>query len=131
MVPVRGRKAEELKPMSEQARLKRKAKGERPYFFEDPSVDKLLAMLMGLAGEVSVLRDRLDTVERLAEQNRLFTRAEIEAYQPDEAALKERAERRALFLGEITRIIQAELEGMEDEDEVPYKQALEIVSSET
>ncbi len=114
--------------MSAQARLKRKAKGERPYFFEDPSVDKLLAMLMGLAGEVSVLRDRLDTVERLAEQNRLFTRAEIENYQPDEAALKERAARRELFLGEITRIIQAELEGMQDEGEVSYKQALEIVS---
>ena len=117
--------------MTEKPRLKRKAKGERPYFFSDPSIDKLLAMLMGLAGEVSVLRDRLDTVERLAEQNRLFTRAEVEAYQPDEAALKERAERRALFLGEITRIIQAELEGMEDANEVPYKQALEIVSSET
>ena len=39
-----------LEPMSEQPQLKRKAKGERPYFFPDPSIDKLLAMLMGLAG---------------------------------------------------------------------------------
>ncbi len=116
--------------MSEQPQLKRKAKGERPYFFADPSIDKLLAMLMGLAGEVSVLRDRLDTVERLAEQNKLFTRTEIENYQPDEAALKERAERRAVFLGEVTRIIQAELEGMQDKDEAPYSQALELVSGE-
>jgi RecB family exonuclease len=114
--------------MTEQPRLKRKAKGERPYFFSDPSIDKLLAMLMGLAGEVSVLRDRLDTVERLAEQNKLFTRAEIENYQPDEEALKERAERRAVFLGEVTRIIEAELEGMQDEDDAPYSQALELVN---
>lgn len=114
--------------MTEKPRLKRKAKGERPYFFSDPSTDKLLAMLMGLAGEVSVLRDRLDTVERLAEQNKLFTRAEIENYQPDEEALKERAERRAVFLGEVTRIIEAELEGMQDEDDAPYSQALELVN---
>ena len=114
--------------MTEKPRLKRKAKGERPYFFSDPSIDKLLAMLMGLAGEVSVLRDRLDTVERLAEQNKLFTRAEIENYQPDEEALKERAERRAVFLGEVTRIIEAELEGMQDEDDAPYSQALDLVN---
>ena len=114
--------------MSEQPQLKRKAKGERPYFFSDPSIDKLLAMLMGLAGEVSVLRDRLDSVERLAEQNKLFTRSEIENYQPDETALKERAQRRAVMLGEVTRIIQAELEGMQDDDEAPYSQALELVT---
>ncbi len=114
--------------MLAEPKLKRKAKGERPYFFADPAIDKLLAMLMGLAGEVSVLRDRLDTVERLAQQNNLFTRAEIENYQPDEAALEERAARRAVFLGEITRIIQAELEGLQDEEGAPYKQALELVT---
>ena len=117
--------------MSEKPTLKRKARGERPYFFADPSVDKLLAMLMGLAGEVSVLRDRLDTVERLAEQNRLFTREEIENYTPDEAALKERAERREIFLGEVTRIIHAELEGLQDEDGTPYSQAIELVTGVT
>ena len=117
--------------MSEQPQLKRKAKGERPYFFSDPSIDKLLAMLMGLAGEVSVLRDRLDTVERLAERNNVFTRTEIENYMPNEAALKERAQRRAVFLGEVTRIIQAELEGMQDDGETPYSQAMELVTRES
>ena len=34
--------------------LPKKAKGARPYFFEDANQDKLLAMLMGLVGEVSV-----------------------------------------------------------------------------
>lgn len=131
MVPVWRRKAGFLKTMAENPKLKRKAKGERPYFFDDPAVDKLLAMLMGLAGEVSVLRDRLDTVERLAEQNKLFTRTEVENYQPDEAALRERAERRAVFLSEVTRIIEAELEGMQDEDDAPYSQALDLVSKES
>ena len=115
--------------MSEQTKLKRTAKGERPYFFNDPCVDKLLAMLMALAGEVSVLRDRMDTIERLAEQNKLFTRADIESFQPDDATLKERAERREIFLGEITRIIQAELEGLQDEDGAPYTRAIELVNA--
>ena len=47
------------------AQLKRKAKGQRPTFFDDPDTDKLVSMLMGLAGEVSVMRDRMDTIERL------------------------------------------------------------------
>lgn len=115
--------------MSEQPKLKRKAKGERPYFFDDPSVDKLLAMLMGLAGEVSVLRDRVDTIERLAEQNGLFARLDIENFQLDDAALEERAARREMFLGEITRIIQAELEGLQNEDGASYSQAIERVTA--
>ena len=39
----------------------------------------MLSMLMGLAGEVSVMRDRLDTVERLAEEKGVFGQADIEA----------------------------------------------------
>ena len=50
--------------------MTRKAKGRRPTYFDDPENDKLLAIVMALAGEVSVLRDRLDTVERLAEIGR-------------------------------------------------------------
>jgi hypothetical protein len=37
--------------------LPRKAKGQRPAYFSDPAVDKLLSMTMALAGEVSVLRE--------------------------------------------------------------------------
>ena len=55
--------------MTAAIRLKRKARGERPYFFADPNVDKVIAMVMGLAGEVAVMRDRLDTLERLLERS--------------------------------------------------------------
>lgn len=113
--------------MDKKPQLKRKAKGERPYFHDDPAVDKLLSMLMGLTGEVSVLRDRLDTVERLAAERKLFTQDEIENYQPDEDALRARAARREALLNEVTRIIQAELEGLEDDDQEPYEEALDLV----
>ncbi|MGH8248902.1 MAG: hypothetical protein ACREUU_21040 [Gammaproteobacteria bacterium] len=117
--------------MSKAVRLQRKAKGERPYFFEDPSVDKLLTMLMALAGEVSVMRDRLDTVERLAQERGLFKQKDIESYQPSDEVLAARAARREEFLSEITRIIQAELEGLQsDDDRGSYDEAVALVEKD-
>ena len=40
-------------------------------------------MVMGLAGEVAVMRDRLDTLERLLERTGALQRAEIEQFRPD------------------------------------------------
>ncbi len=74
----------------------------RPVFFDDPAVDKLLAINMALLGEICVLRERLDTHERLAAARGLFDAAAVEAYSPDataereRAALRERAVERAL-----------------------------------
>jgi hypothetical protein len=117
--------------MSKAVRLQRKAKGKRPYFFDDPAVDKLLAMLMGLAGEVSVIRDRLDTVERLAEARGLFTQQDIESYEPPDEVIAARAARREEFLDEITRIVQAELEGLQtDADGGSYDEAIALVEKD-
>lgn len=109
-------------------RLKRKARGERPYFFDDPSVDKTVAMIMGLAGEVAVLHDRQDTVERLLEARGLLTRAEIEAFSPPAAVAAERAAWRERFLGEVLRIVEIELEAARAGDRAPYAEAIETVT---
>ena len=53
--------------MAEKITLQKKARGERPQFFADPAIDKTLAITLALAGEVAVLRDRIDSIERLAE----------------------------------------------------------------
>ncbi|NQV21624.1 MAG: hypothetical protein HQ511_09430 [Rhodospirillales bacterium] len=66
--------------MSEPAKLPKKAKGARPYFFDDPAIDKAIALVMGLAGEVSVMHDRLDTIERLLEKNSTLSRNDIEGF---------------------------------------------------
>jgi hypothetical protein len=116
--------------MNDQVKLPRTAKGARPYFFDDPAVDKLLSMLMGLAGEVSVMRDRMDTVERLAEEKGVFGQADIEAYQPTPAVLTERAERREEFLNEITRIIQVDLSGTDGEPPGSYAAAIDLVEKD-
>ena len=65
---------------SEKIKLPRTAKGKKPQYFQDPSMDKMLSMILTLMGELSVTRDRLDTVERLIEKNNLFNVEDIEEY---------------------------------------------------
>jgi hypothetical protein len=81
------------------------AKGRRPFFFEDPAVDKLLAMVMALTGEVAVLRERLDTHERLAKKGKKATPENIETYAPDASVEDAREAARAASLDRVFRII--------------------------
>lgn len=91
----------------------RTAKGRRPYFFDDPNIDRLLAMLMSLAGEISVLRDRLDTHERLAEKRTWSAYKEVEAFEPSQEVMDWRDKSRADYLDRILRIMADELDGLE------------------
>ena len=56
--------------------LRKKAKGERPQYFQDPAIDKVLAITMALAGEVAVMHDQIDTMQRLMEKGGTVTRAD-------------------------------------------------------
>ncbi|MEO7385882.1 MAG: hypothetical protein ABIX37_02970 [Gammaproteobacteria bacterium] len=73
----------------------------RPKFFDDPVTDQLLAMITALLGEVCVLRERLDTVERLAEQRGQWQREDVDRYEPDPAAEQARD---ALRKGAVARV---------------------------
>lgn len=114
--------------MSETPNVRRWANGARPHFFDDPDIDRMVAMLMGLAGEVSVLRDRLDTLERLLEARGGPGPDDIESYIPSEAVAAERARQRAQFLAEVLRIVEAQREALaEHGPDAPYEQAVELV----
>ncbi len=71
----------------------------------------MLAIAIALAGEVSVLRERLDTLERLAQAKGLFSIEEIETYQPDDQVAKEREQWRADYIARVLRVVQEEVEG--------------------
>ena len=77
-------------PLDWMAAANKKAKGKRPEYFDDPEDERILSILMAVAGEVSVLRERLDTVERLLESKGSITREDIENYVPDKQAAYER-----------------------------------------
>lgn len=89
-----------------------KPKGKRPYFFKDPAVERVLAMLMAVTQELAVTRERLDTVERLLEQQGVLKSADIDAYAPDPAAATERAEWSRAYVARVLRIVQQEMEAM-------------------
>jgi hypothetical protein len=63
-----------------------KSKGKRPYFLDDPAVERVLAITMAVAGELAVMHERFDTLERLLEQKGSIQRAGIEAYRPSPEA---------------------------------------------
>ena len=76
----------------------RHARGKRPEFYETPGLDQAMSMIMVLANEFCVLRDRLDSAERAAKAKGIDLAQGIENLELDQAALEEREERRQEFL---------------------------------
>lgn len=72
----------------------RRPKGHQPQYFDDPAIDQLHSAMLALATELSVAFDRIDTLEQIIEQRAGVSRAEIDAFVPDEAAVARRAARR-------------------------------------
>ncbi len=89
-----------------------KPKGKRPYFFEDPAVERVFAMLMAVTQELAVTRERLDTVERLLEKSGHLDRAQIEAYAPEPEAATARAQATRAYIARVMRIVQQEMEAI-------------------
>lgn len=94
-------------------KLPRRAKGKRPQFFNDPAIDQMMTFIIELATEVSVVYDRLDTMERLLDAKGTISRADVEAYRPDEKIEAERMTRRDAYLKRVFR--------MHGEDQPPEK----------
>ena len=98
------------------ARAGTKAKGRRPAFFDDPAIDRLTSLTMALVAEVSVLRERQDTVERLLASKGSVSRADIDAYQPDRAAAEERGIATKAYIARVMRGFQQEVEALAQPD---------------
>lgn len=95
-------------------KLPRTAKGKKPIYF-DPTTDKLLSMVLTLMGELSVVRDRLDTVERLAEKKGVFKLDDIETYDIPEDVNKIRMERRSAYIARVLKCVQDELDQLQQQ----------------
>jgi len=113
--------------------LQKKARGQRPEYFEDPAIDKVLSMVLALSGEVAVMRDRLDTVERLLEAGEPVTRDALDSYQPSKEVRAERDAWRDGFLDVVLRRVHQEREELESKaGEVKnYDEAIVLVEKTT
>lgn len=97
----------------DRVRISRTAKGERPQNFSDPAIEKVLGIALSLASEVSVLRDRLETIERLMDTRGILPRDAIDAYEPSRQERDERAARRMEYLGRVLQTVRRELDELE------------------
>ena len=99
--------------------------GERPAFFDDPAVDQLMALFMAMSGELSVLYDRVDTLERLLEESGVMSRERIEAYRPDSGVADQRQQRRQEYIRRLFRIIREDAEHLVPHDKMEAYKALQ------
>jgi hypothetical protein len=83
-----------------------RTKGKRPTFV-DPAVDDLVAMVMAVAQELAVLRERCDTYERLLLDKNILSEAEIEGYAPSVFVETSREQWRRDYLDRILWIVKA------------------------
>ena len=86
------------------------AKGRRPLYLSDAEQDKMLGIIMALAGEVSVLRERLDTLERVLETKGILSPSEIETYRPDETVGQQREQWRTEYISRLLRVLEEDLD---------------------
>jgi hypothetical protein len=110
--------------------LQKKAKGARPSYFQDPAIDKILSITLALAGEVAVLRDRLDSVERMTEAGQPISPAGVDAFVPTADIRAARDQWRDGFLDVVLRVVHQEMEELERKAEhSPYEAAITAVET--
>lgn len=107
----------------------RDARGKRPQFYETPGLDQAMSMILVLANEWSVLRDRLDTLERVLAAHGIDAPAAIEAYAPDQAVLEEREARRQDFLARLYYLARKDAaDAREGATEEGYRATIEQIA---
>ncbi len=94
-----------------------KAKGKRPYFFADADVERVLSIVMAVAGELAVTRMRLDTLEQLLIERGIVAKADIDGFAPNADQRDARGRWQQEYLARILRIVQQEREAVANPDE--------------
>jgi uncharacterized protein (DUF2126 family) len=84
----------------------------QPQFFSDPAVDKLLSMVTALTLEVSVLRERLDTHERLLAEKDVLSSETVDAYDPPPPVESARAKVREALIARVYKSLTDELQAL-------------------
>ena len=110
-------------------RVVRHAKGKRPKFSQVAGVDELMSMVLVLASELCVLRDRVDAMERGGARNGIDFAAEIERLPLDQAALEAREARRQDLFQRLYYLARKEAEELEAVDTAErYKAVIDEIA---
>lgn len=79
-------------------------------FFDDPTTDVLISTILSLTSELSVTRERLDTLERVLAEKLTIDQAEFENFQSTPKAAAERATLRQSILTNVLQKMNAYFE---------------------
>lgn len=82
----------------------------RPIPDEIPEVSRLSAMVLALLGELTITRERLDTVERLLESANVLRQSDIEAFEAAGQAIAVRERLRKHQIGKVMRPLRLDME---------------------
>jgi len=100
-----------------------KSKGKRPKYLGTPAEEHLLSMVMVLAEELAVTRERADTLERLLEQEGVLKQSKIETFVPDADAGQERQKQHLRFTTRLFRSLRHEVETLKGKDKTAEEMA--------
>lgn len=89
-----------------------KAKGKRPWFLENPDIERVMNINLALIQEVAVMHERLDTIERLLERGETVSKASIDAFTPSKEEANERGLWMQEYIARVFRIIQQDREAI-------------------
>jgi hypothetical protein len=84
------------------------ASGRRPAFFDEPGMDQLLSMVLELAAELWVVRERVFVLETVLTQQGVTAADAVEAYVPTEDEKAVLAKMRAEATANIFRTLNRE-----------------------
>ena len=102
-----------------------KAKGKRPWFLDEPDIERVMNITLALMQEVSVLRERLDTVERLLERDGKVTKSAIDSFNPSKEEAAERGAWTQEYIARVLRILQQDREAIASAGEASSEQVAE------
>lgn len=111
--------------------INRAARGKRPDFHSEAAIDRLVSMVMALTGEVAVLRQRLDTVERVADEKGAFSRSDLERFTPDATAAAAQESMRQEILANVFYWVSKDVRDVvEKETPERYIQSIEAIAQD-
>ena len=97
--------------MPQTSNRRRKATGpDRPTYLKPGDTDKVMSIVLALMSEVSSLRDRVDTHERLAQSGAMPTPDAVDAFRADPDILEARENRREAYLKRLLRVVLEDIE---------------------
>jgi len=97
--------------MPQNSNRRRKAAGPaRPTYLQSEDSDKVMSIVLALMSEVSSLRDRIDTHERLAQAGLLPTPDAVDDFRATPDVLAARESQREAYIKRLLRVVLEDIE---------------------